>query len=588
MPGEIINHLWQSTLFAIAAGLLTIAFRKNRAEVRYWLWFSASVKFLIPFSLLMSLGSHLEWAPAAREVTAPAISFTMTQIAHPFPRALPLIPSAPGTTGWIPIAIFSAWACGFAAIIVMRFRGWLRIRATVRASTPLEVPGGFKARSCSSLLEPGVVGWVRPVVVLPAGIRGRLTTDQLAAVLAQESCHIRRRDNLTSAIHMIVEAMFWFLPRVWWIGSRLLEERERACDEEVLSLGSEPKVYAEALLNICKLYVESPLACVSGITGSNLKKRIQEILAERIAENLNFAKKLALAVAGMAALVTPVFVGMMDTPAIEAQSAAAATPRFEVASVRPSDPNARVGGFKSKDGRGGGPVLQVEHRRFTVANMNLLSLILRAYDIRGCRPLGEGDCARISGGPDWLKRDGFDIRAKMPDDTPDYTGIQFFNGQAPQLQLMLQALLADRFKLSVHREMKQLPVFVLTIGGKGPKLKKTEGTGNPSLIFHPSAQPNGDQRFQLVAKNSSMQELTDLYSRFMSRPVLDRTGLKGRFDFTMTYAADPDAPGLLPGDEFAWPALFTALQEQLGLKLEATKGSVEILVIDHVERPSEN
>src|SRR5258708_38441318 len=94
MIGELTNHLWQSTLFAVVAWLLTIAFRKNRAQVRHWLWFSASFKFLIPFSLLMTLGSQLEWTPAgkklATQIAPPAVSFTMMQVSQPFPDALPL------------------------------------------------------------------------------------------------------------------------------------------------------------------------------------------------------------------------------------------------------------------------------------------------------------------------------------------------------------------------------------------------------------------------------------------------------------------------------------------------------------------
>ena len=89
---------------------------------------------------------------------------------------------------------------------------------------------------------------------------------------------------------------------MWWISARLVDERERACDEEVLRLGTEPRVYAEGILNICKLYVESPLVCVSGVTGSNLKKRIAGIMGNRVVVSLSFVKKVALAVAGTAAL----------------------------------------------------------------------------------------------------------------------------------------------------------------------------------------------------------------------------------------------------------------------------------------------
>jgi beta-lactamase regulating signal transducer with metallopeptidase domain len=93
-----------------------------------------------------------------------------------------------------------------------------------------------------------------------------------------EMCHVRRRDNLTAANHMVVEAAFWFYPLVWWIRARLVEEREQACDEAVLQSGSDAEVYAEGILNVCKFYVESPLACVSGISGADLRKRVVRIM----------------------------------------------------------------------------------------------------------------------------------------------------------------------------------------------------------------------------------------------------------------------------------------------------------------------
>ena len=109
------------------------------------------------------------------------------------------------------------------------------------------------------------------------GIIERLTPTQLEAVLAHELTHVWRRDNLTAAMHMIVEAVFWFHPLVWWIGARLVEERERACDEEVLRLGNEAQVYAESILKVCQFYIESPLACVSGVTGSDLRSESREL-----------------------------------------------------------------------------------------------------------------------------------------------------------------------------------------------------------------------------------------------------------------------------------------------------------------------
>jgi beta-lactamase regulating signal transducer with metallopeptidase domain len=341
MIGQLTNHLWQSTLLAIVAALLTVAFRKNRAAVRYGLWFTASLKFFIPFSLLMGLGSYLGWAPVAKRVAAPAFSFTMVQITQPFPNALPSLPSTTRTTvDMVPLAILAVWACGFVAIVLMRFRGWRGVQAAVRSGTPIDIPATVEVRSSPGLLEPGVVGLFHPILLLPEGITERLTPPQLEAVLSHELCHVRRRDNLTSAIHMIVEAVFWFHPMVWWIGTRLLEERERACDEAVLSLGNEPHDYAEGILNVCKSYLESPLACVSGVTGSKLKMRIQAILTGDAPSGLNFAKKLTLAVAGTSALALPVVVGIISTAHIRAQSPAGtqSAAKFETASIRPCRP----------------------------------------------------------------------------------------------------------------------------------------------------------------------------------------------------------------------------------------------------------
>src|SRR2546430_9093809 len=123
---------------------------------------------------------------------------------------------------------------------------------------------------------------------------------------------------------MLVQAVFWFHPALWWIGTRLVEERERTCDEAVLQAGNEAQIYAEGILNVCKLYVESPLACVSGVTGSDLKKRIEVIMTNHVVLRLNFTKRIVLAVAGLAALAAPVVVGVMNAPAIRAQSAAGA------------------------------------------------------------------------------------------------------------------------------------------------------------------------------------------------------------------------------------------------------------------------
>jgi len=277
----LANHLWQSTLFAVPVALLALALRKNRAAVRYWLWLTASVKFLIPFSLLVDAGSRIQWRshPA---ISQPQFSYAMDQIARPFAKlaAVPPQTAAPNAPVEFSTILLGVWLCGAAIGAVCWFRSWRRIHAAKRTASPLDLKLPIPAFSTPGQMEPGVFGIRKPVLLLPEGIMDRLTPAQLEAVFAHELCHVRRRDNLTAAIHTVVETIFWFHPLVWWIRARLVEEREHACDEVLLGKVGDAKDYAEGILNVCKLYLESPLKCVSGVMGSNLKKRVHSIILD--------------------------------------------------------------------------------------------------------------------------------------------------------------------------------------------------------------------------------------------------------------------------------------------------------------------
>ena len=322
----LLDHLWQSTAFAMVAAMLTLAFRRNRASVRYWLWFAASVKFLVPFSILTAIGSRLPGAPTAQVMAERALA--AVQLSEPlqrWPSSAWLAAPTPAISvgNWVVLALVAVWASGFVLIAAARVRMWQRIRAALRASTPLQlpdlsVPARIELRSSAGLLEPGVVGWQQPVLLMPAGIEQHLTPAQLETVVAHEVCHVRRQDNLTAAIHMLVEAIFWFHPFAWWIGSRLLDERERACDEEVLRTGNAPTVYAEAILNVCKRYVESPLVCVAGVSGSSIVKRIDAILKNELGRPVPVWKRGLLAVVAASACALPFGIGIMNAPLLRA------------------------------------------------------------------------------------------------------------------------------------------------------------------------------------------------------------------------------------------------------------------------------
>src|SRR6266566_167019 len=357
------DHVWQSTLFAVVAGLLTLILRNNHARARYWLWLAASMKFLIPFSLLVALGSHLPWSRGSagtkaglyfEEVSQPFSQPAMTVISRATPSTI-----SPSVIHLLPGLLAAAWLCGFLVVLSVWYLRWRGISVAIREAVPLregrEVEAlrrigcitGMQQRiellSSRASLEPGIFGIVRPVLVWPEGISERLDDGHLEAILAHEVWHARNRDNLAAAIHMVVEAIFWFHPIVWWMGSRLVEERERACDEGVLRLGGEPQVYAESILKVCEFCLESPLTCVSGVTGSNLKKRIELIMKERFGVALSVRQMLLLVTAGVATLAVPVAEGGLTTPHLRNQTpagqssgAVAYRPKFEVASIKPS------------------------------------------------------------------------------------------------------------------------------------------------------------------------------------------------------------------------------------------------------------
>jgi uncharacterized protein (TIGR03435 family) len=585
----VTNHLWQSTLFAAAAGLIVLALRRNRAQVRYWLWFSASCKFLVPFALLMALGRLAPVRSTGPIAATPLVPFAVEQIAQPFPETPPILPAARRSIDWLPIV----WACGFAAVVWVRFRGWLRVRAAVRASTPVDIPASVVVRSSPGLLEPGVVGLWRPTLLLPAGIADRLTPPQLEAVLAHELCHVRRRDNLFAAIHMAVEALFWFHPLVWWIGARLVEERERACDEEVLCLGSAPHDYAEAILSVCKHYIESPLECVSGVTGADLKRRIEAIMINRTALALTFTRKATLAAAATAVLAAPIAIGVLHAPLSRAQSPGD-RPKFEVASVKPC----KVGDVVRSSGQrkaGGGPPISSPGTLSTGCS-TVEELIRNAYVQYTTGVLiRDPSSPPLSGGPDWVRTDRYMIDAKAG-------GSQ---SQGTMMGPMLQTLLEDRFQLSIRRESREVPVYALTVAKDGPRLSPFQKGSCTPIEFGTVPRPwpvDGCRdmvgRGTVNAPGASVSTLAKLLYLVVDRPVIDKTGISGLFDFHLEFAldertpyidprSDPSLPPAAPADG-AGPSVFAVLQKQYGLRLEPAKGPRDFLVIDHVERPSEN
>jgi len=247
---------------------------------------------------------------------------------------------------------------------------------------------------------------------------------------------------------------------------------------------------------------------------------------------------------------------------------------FDVASIKP------LGSFTPIPQLGpgcDGGFPRVEHNRFTVTT-TVFALITWAYGFNkngGCSFVSMGDF--LTGGPDWIRSEKFEIRALMPDGAPDYNTGEFLNGKAPALEGMISRMLADRFKLVVRREAKEAPVYALVIAKGGPKL--TPSTGDIPAAWRQRTPPTPNVR--VLRARTSMTYIALSLVIEARRPVIDRTGLTGDFDVELTFA-----PFNAPVADSTAPDLFTAVQEQLGLKLESTKEIVDVLVIDHVEKPT--
>ena len=615
------NHLWQSTLVAVIATALTLALRRHNARIRYFLWLAASAKFLVPFSLLIGLGKLFAWRRTSVASDAATVWYAMEQIGQPFATATLTPPVHVDTTAsaspthWLPW-IGMVWFAGFLAVLLLWIVRWFRISAQMKSAEPtsrgreleilrrVERLGGLRNSIPLLLsrtsLEPGIFGIKRPVLLWPEAISKHLHDAQLEAILAHEVWHVRRRDNLFAVLHMLVEAIFWFYPPVWWLGSRLVDERERACDEEVVAAGSDRQVYAESILKVCEFCLGSPLPCVAGVTGADLKKRMVHIMNDRILRKLDFARKLLLTAAAFLEIAIPITFGLFHATPGRAQEQAANSnvpaTVFSSVSVKPSQPIAE-GMHKVRFNLKNGSAVNLY-------GANLQHLIQMAYHLQD---------AQVSGPADLLTKPRFDIDAKL-----DPAFAAAMNQRSPEQRELdngaaLRSLLANQFKLVAHFETRSLPVYDLLVDESGSKLQEANGM----QMLHM-------ERGEMNSTGTPIVFLAQQLSSRVGSMVVDKTGLKGNYAFDLHWTPDPSEDERLghAGEEVRVlmkvrgpdpnanpsqaekleaeqaarahqpdpnaPSLFVALQQQLGLKLEQQTEPVQVLVIDHVELPSAN
>ena len=252
-----------------------------------------------------------------------------------------------------------------------------------------------------------------------------------------------------------------------------------------------------------------------------------------------------------------------NTPAAGVE---AKTRAYDVVSIKPNKSGSR------------GTMINVQNDSFSATNVSLKGLLINAYDVKDYL---------ISGLTGWANSDRFDINAKIAD--MDADALKKVTGE--QRQAMLQQLLADRFHLKVHLQTEVLPIYEMVVAKGGPKITAVEPPGTDPDVDK-SKEFKGMGRGSMSVSNTALMahdipldSLAYSLSGRLSRTVVDKTGLKGKYDLTLTWSPDD---GSAAASDSSAPSLFTALQEQLGLRLQPAKGPVETLVVDHVEMPTEN
>jgi uncharacterized protein (TIGR03435 family) len=305
----------------------------------------------------------------------------------------------------------------------------------------------------------------------------------------------------------------------------------------------------------------------------------------RHGDSISRRRKLVACAAGLMGVAVPIMFGL----SIAAQSRAQSQPQspggpaplfvFEVATIKPHKPDPGSGVMSGQSWPPDG---------FVATNVTLQTLILNAYGVRE---------NQVVGAPDWARSESYDIDAKMDAAVADELKKLGMNDLFRARQQMLQALLADRFKLALHRETRELPVYSLVITKNGPKIKQAP----PDEVYAKGAKGTSDWSRtaggggKFTGHGIEIGPLAGMLTQTLGRNVVDKTGLTGDYDITLQWAASDAGQASVSGGaenstlpEPTGATIFTALQEQLGLKLEPTKAPVGIIVIEHVERPSGN
>jgi uncharacterized protein (TIGR03435 family) len=376
---------------------------------------------------------------------------------------------------------------------------------------------------------PAVVGWLKPAILLPAAAITGLAPEHIEALLAHELAHISRHDYVANVLQRIAETLLFYHPAVWWLSSQIDAEREACCDDFAVRLTGDRLTYVSALASL-ESHRPEHVAPLLAANGGSLQRRISRLVRPSTASTSSPAVGVPLALGVLISLAAGGLLAQVTD----------ARPSFEVASVKPDKARTGVDRIIRNDGS------------WIIENVSLKRLIGMAYGVAEGRDY-------LFRGPDWLDSEDFDISAKFPPGTSD-----------SQALLMLQSLLDERFRLKLHRESREFSAYALMVDKRGSKLR-------------PTATP-GAYRFSVrsghaVGLSLSMAQFADRLSKQVDRQVVDSTGLTGQYDLTLDFKPETESTQN-PETASDRPSIFSALPEQLGLRLEPRRIALDVLVVD--------
>jgi len=624
-----------TTFLALAGARLA---RKSRAAVRHMLLATAFATLLVlPVASIVSPVVSVPVPAAVQTAIAPLEFEAIVPSGAATPPVDVEAPVSPATRAsawpsWASVLI-TVWAVGTVLSLFPLLAGMWQIRALRRSSRPWP-DGRAAARTLAgaagvrrqvgvlvhaALPGPMTCGVLSPVIVLPMDAPV-WSAEDIRRALVHELEHVRRADWLVHGCARAICAAYWFHPLVWIALRRLELEAERACDDAVLR-SAEATGYADQLINLAeRLSAAAKAPLLAMANRRDLATRIGAVLDRTQRRGRAGAVVVAsVASAAVALLITlsPVrIVAETPAPRRQASGAAAAPARFAVASIKPCDPN--DAGSRGA-GRSGG-ASSASPGRLNLPCMTLQSLAVMAYINNGALDAADpihnytlsgmadpdGPQA-VRGGPAWVRDDKYTISAEA-DGTPD---------KAVMAGPMLRTLLEERFQLKLRRGSEDAAMYALTTAKGGFKMKpiadgdcmpiaQLKSLG-PDLAAAQRASGKTACGSMLLGRDgpnrvwtlsgASLRDLAVALSGTMDLHVIDKTGIAGLFNFRLEFAPDdstrgpiqaPDSGASPEASAPAGPSILTALDQQLGLKLEKTRAPRDYFVIDHVQRPVPN